>query len=198
MKGLFRAILVAATLFGSQSWAHGGAHGDITLAKAAELALHRVGKLVDLKRIDGSFVNKFYAVQIIALADSPAGSPAFKALALQMPGADGTQMSVEVTLDEKGKALSHKLNNGAASVAPNWPSKDPLTISENAFHYLLDNSTGPLKTFAEGLTEMTLGPAKDAKGQNVAKAVFKSSQTKQVLEVYLSLEGVYLNSQVIN
>lgn len=199
MKNVFRAILILTTVISSKVMGHGGSHGDITLAKASELALHRVGKLVDLRRIDPTFVNKFYAVQILALPDSTSGSPAFKAVVYQVPGADGgAPLSVEIILDEKGKALSHKVNNGTSGVSPNWPAKDPLTIAENAFHYLLDNGQGPLKPFAEALTEMTLLPSTDGNGQSIAKATFKSSQTAQVLEVFMTLDGVYLSSQVSN
>ncbi len=197
MKNVFKVIAMTV-LMSSQVWAHGGSHGEITLAKASELALHRVGKLVDLKRIEPNFVNKFYAVQIVALPDGPAGSPSFKVLAHQAPGADGTRMTVEIILDEKGKALSHKVNAGASSAAPDWPRKDPLTISENAFHYLLDNGTGNLKPFAEASTEMTLSAGKDSNGNTVAKAIFKSSQTNQKLEVTLSLDAVYITSQLLN
>lgn len=195
MTAMLNLFFVTVLGLSSQAAASGGhdhgSHGGVTSAKVAELALHRVGKLVDLKKIDASFVTHFHAVQVTVLPKGEASGAAYKALVYQAPNG-GNHASVEILMDQAGKALSHQVNGSASAGAAQWPSKDPLSIAENALHFVLDQAGNEaLKPFRASLVEMNLTAV-----DGVAKAVIKSSETSKVLVVSLSLSGAVINSEI--
>lgn len=193
MKKMFQILFVALMALSTQAFADGdhSGHGGVSVAKAAELALHRVGKLVDLKKIDASFVSQFHAVQITTLPMGHESGAAYQAFVYQAPNA-GQHAKVELLLDMAGKTLSHKVVGTPSSGATQWTGKDPLTLGELAFHYVLDNATNAtVKPFNDALTELNL----TASGGH-AIATFKSSQSTKVLVVHLTLDGKIVNTEV--
>lgn len=193
MKTMFQFLFAALMGLSTQALADGdhSGHGGVSAAKAAELALHRVGKLVDLKKIDASFVSQFHAVQITTLPMGDESGAAYQASVYQAPNA-GQHAKVELLLDMAGKSLSHKVVGTASAGSVQWPSKDPLTLGELAFHYVIDNgSNATVKPFNEALSEMNLTAA-----GGHAVATFKSSQSSKVLVVHLTLDGAIVNTEV--
>lgn len=193
MKTMFQFLFVALMGLSTHAFADGdhSGHGGVSAAKAAELALHRVGKLVDLKKIDASFVSHFHAVQLTTLPMGHESGAAYQAFIYQAPNA-GQHAKVELLLDMAGKALSHKVVGTASAGSTQWPGKDPLTIAENAFHWVLDNgSNATVKPFFSNLSEMNL----TATGSH-AIATFKSTQTAQVLVVHLTLDGAVTKTEI--
>lgn len=165
---------------------------DASNAKAAELACHRIERLVSLRKISADYLNKFYAFRI----ESQASAPKFKFIGYQSPGADGKSNAIEILLDNKGKAISHTLAEGNSSGAPAWPAKDPVTLMENALHYLLDNPSKPeVAPFFYALTEGSMAQV-ESSGQKFAAFEFRSSATSKVLRIVLKLDGAMVSVKV--
>ena len=170
---------------------------SISLAKAAELGVHRVERLVTLKKIEEPFVGKFQSVEIEALSASKPTDPAFKVTVAQYAGPDGKQSRVEILLDGAGKALSHTVIAGTeATSAPRWPEKDPVTITEAAMHVVLEGKNdAKLKPYFDGFKSLELSQDRDASGQTIARAKMKAKNVAKVLEVTLKTDGTVISSQ---
>lgn len=173
---------------------------SIALAKAAELSVHRVERLVTLKKIEEAFMSKFSGVVIEALKQAKPTDPAFKAIASQVPGPDGKQSKVEILMDGAGKALSHNVVSGTeATVAPRWPEKDPVTLSENAMHVVLDGKSDPkLKPYFDGFKSIEISQDRDSTGQTIARGKMKAVGVAKTLEVVLKMDGTVISSQLID
>lgn len=168
---------------------------DVTIARAAELGCHRIERLRDLGRIDEAYVNKFQSLRIEE--NSTAGGK-FKFLAFQAPGSGGSAHQIELNLAADGKVIgSHKEIKGTDGVAPQWPDKDPVTLTENGLHYVLEN--GPIKSevapFFNSLTEAVIAQVQE-NGQTLARVQFKNSQSTKVLEVTLKTDGTVVSTVV--
>ncbi len=187
MKFVLTALIAA---FGSSALAQ-----EVTLARAAELGCHRIERLRDLGRIDEGYVNKFQSLRI---EENSSGGGKFKFVAFQAPGANGSAHQIELNLGADGKVIgSHKETKGIDGVAPQWPDKDPVTLTENGLHFVLDN--GPihpeLAPFVRALTEVVLVQVQEG-GQTLARVQFKNSQSAKVLEVTLKADGTVVSSVV--
>lgn len=171
---------------------------NIALAKAAELGSHRVERLVTLKRIDEAFMSKFQSIGIEALTQNSAADPAFKVTASQVPGPDGSQSQVEILMDGAGKALSHSVKLGTeAATAPRWPDKDPVTLTENAMHVVLDGKNDPkFKVYYDGFKSIVLSQDRDESGQTIARAKMTSKDEIKALEVILKTDGTVISIQL--
>ena len=172
----------------------------VTLAKAAELTCHRIERLVTLKKIPDTFLNRLYSVQVQAVPAQKPTDPAFRSVSTQVPNSSGQANQLELFLDSTGKALDFRLLSGPDSVnAPVWPDKDPVTLIENSLHYLLDNAgtTLALQPFLMALSSVVIAPARDAAGNFVARAEMRSTQTRASLEVVLKADGTFSSAQVI-
>lgn len=135
MSQLMLGVLLS--LFGSKVWAD-----KVSQAKAAELALHRVERLVILKKIEESFLFQPLRLNLVRLDPQTESDPVFRATLEQFPAIDGTQKNLVLLMNGEGKTLSHVVNSGGeAQGAPQWPDIDPVTLLENALHYILDFSS---------------------------------------------------------
>jgi len=182
------AIVTTLALSSTSSFA-----AEVTIAKAAELGLHRIERLVTLKRIEENFLNKFYAVKIERIATGPTR---FRFRGFQSPGVGGNSRQVEILMDEKGKAGTHSVIDGPEASAPAWPQKDPVTLLENAFHYILDNPARPeLAPFLKATTEAALEQVQ-AGGVSLVIATFRSSASPKFLEITLKHDGTFVSAVV--
>ncbi len=171
----------------------------ISLAKAAELACHRIERLVTLKKIEENFLNRFYSLEAQALPQEEASDPAFKILVAQFPGLEGNSNKIELLMDLNGKTLSHKVIPGPQSEGfPIWPDKDPVTLSENSLHYVLEGwVTNPaLIPFFKGLKSLRLTQVKDSQGKILARSEMHSSEMNEVLEVFVGTDGNFHSSNI--
>ena len=172
---------------------------SVPTSKAAELAIHRIERLVTLHKIDENFINRFYGVSAVKLPQAQPTDPAFKASGFQVPGADGKSIEVEILMDATGKALSNTVKDGSESVnAPSWPSKDPVALSEDSMHYVLDNGTTKpeLQPFYTAFANLVLNQVTDASGQIMSRATIRSTATDMILEVFLKLDGSFVSANV--
>lgn len=169
------------------------AMAQASLAEAAELSLHRIERLVDIKKIDKSYRDQLQEVSIVRLPQSVSSDPAFKAVGSQVSGQDGTRNQIDIFMDANGKATpldpSHLHPGAPAFNPPVWPQKDAVTLLENSIHYIENNKTdGAIKPFFDGMTGLTLSQVMNG-GTPVAKVSVKSSLATATLIVLLSLDG---------
>lgn len=174
---------------------------NVSPAKAAELGLHRIERLVTLHKIDESYVNFFYSIGVQKLSPAQPADPAFKVSGLQAPSLDGKNNEVDIMMDATGKALSNSVKEGFSPAnPPRWAEKDALSLGENSFHYVIDNApTKPeLKPFNLSFSNMVLTQMQNAQGQTVSRATFRSTESAQVLDVILNLDGSFASANVHN
>lgn len=191
MKALLTVIssLIISTL----AFAHGDDHG-VSNAKAAELAAHRIDRLVALGKIDAAFSKRLETIQVAVVSEGPAH---FKVRLSQTQPASGNPVQVDITLDGKGKPLAHQVVNGGSSGPDRgWSGKDSVTLSENALHYVIDNAKDPkYAPFNDGLKSFVLSKG-TYKGQTVARGQILSSLSSGKLNVYLKLDGSFIAAEV--
>lgn len=163
---------------------------------AGELALHRVEKLVQLNRIDVSYIKNFESITVEALAQNVPTDPAFKAVVSQVrQNAETTPPQVELSSNSDGRVLSHRVIAGVAGTGLSWPQKDPLSIAESAFHYIEEHSAHqpPLVVFDVGFKSMSV--TQDTRdGALVAIVNVMSNQLAQTLEFVIGLDDGVVRS----
>lgn len=175
------------------------AHG-VANSKAAELSLHRLERLVILKKIEESYQNKIKGIKLELIPHREETEPGFKSTILQYPGTDGTQMSLEVILDGAGKAIKHTAVKGTeAQDVVTWPDKDAATLCENALHYVQDNAaTKPeLVPYNQNLTELSLSPGTNSSGASVAVVDIQAGAQAAILRVRMKLDGTFDSAEFI-
>lgn len=180
---------------GGAAWAH-----EVPAAKAAELALHRVERLVILRKIEEPFQSKFKNLRLEPIAHQNEDEPSFKATVFQYPGVDGTQKSLEIIMNAEGKALSHAVKAGAdASGAPSWPDKDPVTLSENALHYVIENAINKpeLVPFNERLSGFAITEGTNAAGDRIGLVSMSATDSGQILNVRVKLDGTFDSAELV-
>jgi hypothetical protein len=174
----------------------------ITHSYAAELSLHRIERLVILRRLDATFQKNFARLTIDALVPQAPADPAFNIRSHQIAGLDGTARSVDLSFDQTGRALAHVVNAGADSASPPaWPIKDPVTIAENSLHWLEDEGqvVAELKPYYEKLTELEIRPELDPQGAltGAIVSILIAAPGSARLEVKLALDGTYLAYRLV-
>lgn len=183
---ILKAVVLSLSLTALQS---ANAMGAVTSGKAAELACHRLEKLVSLGKAEEAFITKFSSLQISKLPASKPADPAFKVTISQHSGADGNSKQIDIMLDVNGKGIAQTVKAGPeASNAPVWNDKDALTLVEYALHYISDSDEEELKPFLTGLTSLKIVQVKNDSGTS-ARVVMNSKDTTKILEVNLNENG---------
>lgn len=187
--------LISSLLLSVAAFAHPEGPGASS-AKAAELAAHRIDRLVATGKIDASFLKNVETIQVAVVEDQ---APVFyKVRVSQTQPAQGKPMQVEISLDEDGKPLaSQVLPGGVAGADAGWTGKDAVSLSENALHYVLENSKdAKIAPFDKGLTAFVLTKG-TLNGETVARGQITSSLTSEKLNVYLKLDGTFISAEVV-
>ncbi len=194
MKKIY-LILVMLIAGASTAWAEA-----VTISKAAELACHRIERLVTLKKIDESYLTNFGTMAVTAQKQNQPTDPAFKVMVSLYPGADSKSAQLEILMDNQGKTLSFNVVQGPASInAPKWQDKDAVTLVENSLHYVLEGwqiLNPAVKPFYTDLKSLRLSQVTDASGQLVSKVEFLSNSVATTLEVYLKMDGNFISAQI--
>lgn len=163
-------------------------------AKVAELAFHRLERLVLLKKIDPSFQSKYINLEFINLEPQNIEDPHYKAILKQTPDKDNKVSTLILLMDQEGKTLSHDVKlMTLINEAPAWSDKDPVTLSENALHFVEEEEAKgntDIIPFYEGLNRMTISQFND-QGTIKARVSIESSKSTKVLEVILNMDGTY-------
>ncbi len=176
------------------------AFGQVLLPlKAAELACHRIDRLVVQNKIDKNFLNKFEKMDFIKLAANDPSGARYLVVASQTLPQEGTPLSVSIYLDVSGKVLNYNVNSGGvAGPDVQWTGKDPITLTEVSLHHLLDEyeSNSALRPFAENFQTLTIAQ-KEINGKIVAVVTLTSITTTNKLNILLDLNGAYLSEEVV-
>lgn len=182
-----KSILVAVSLFVTPFFAQAASP-----VVAGELALHRIEKLVQLKRIEEAYITNFQNVTAEVLTQNQPTDPAFRTVVSQTR-ANNTDLPSKVTMlhNADGKVLSHTVAAGANGVALNWPGKNSLELSESAFHYIEEHSMHhtELAPFDVGFKDLTV-TQETRNGKLVAVILLTSSQSEQYAEIVVGTDGV--------
>ena len=190
-----KKLLIAMTLTLTSLTTLAHDDGKVSIAKVAELAAHRIDRLVTLGKIDAGFLKNLETIQVSKVTNSE--PVAFRSLASQTAPASGLPLQIEILSDHDGKTLSFKIiPDGSAGADPKWTDKDAGSLIENGMHYVLENNTltavAPYDTNFESM-RLTKGKLND---QDVALLSIKSSSQAQQLNIYLKLDGTFITTTV--
>lgn len=171
----------------------------LDLAKVAELACHRIDRLVVLGKIDANFKNQLNAINISQLDSNASGAKYLVTVSQNMPADKSMKpLSVELYLDPQGKALKQNvIADGQKGMDVTWSDRDPDTLAENALHYLLDNgdTNDSLRPFLKDLSTLSISQ-ETVNGQLIAQVSFVSKTTTNVLNISLKLDGTFIEFKI--
>jgi len=190
MKSSINALALSAAMVFSVA---ASAQTHLSNLEAAELAIHRVGKLVQIKKIDADFETKLKGLSVVNLKPEKETDPYFKSTAFQYPAEDKTVKAVNIWQDHMGKATKYeKVEGGDATGYPEWPKADPLTFFENGMHYVEVNAEKmeELMPYKMGLRTISLEPGKDADNKDVAiiRIAVDKEKDKDDLQLLITLD----------
>lgn len=191
-SAVISVVISSVLLACSISFAHGG--GAVTSAKIAELAAHRIDRLVALNKVDASFMKNTAKIEV---ADVENQAPVtYKAVISQTQPAQGRPLQVEMTFDKDGKPLAFQIVAGGTAGPDNaWPGVDSVALIENSLHYLFDNATDPkVAPFLDDLGTAELSKGNLA-GQAVAVAHLVTMDGSKKMNVFLKLDGTFISAQ---
>lgn len=163
-----------------------------TKATVGELAMHRIEKLVQLKKIDVGYLTNFESLEVMAMPQNNPQDPAFMTMVSQSDGGTATPPQMNLYSAANGRVLSYNVTSGVAGRGLNWPGQDPLSIGEAAFHYIEANSgqVAALAPFDDGFKAITVSQEARS-GQTVAIDKLTSSESTKILEFVVGLsDGV--------
>ncbi len=189
-----RSASIVLLLIAPSAFAH-----TVARAKAAELTLHRIERLVILNRIELDFQEKLKSMSVELIAHSAETDPAFKTTTLQYTPTDGTQKSIEVVLSDEGKALSYTLGaGGPAAGAPSYAPKDAVSLAEAGLHYILDNSAvlPALLPYDRNLSALSLSPSTLGDGTPIAVLEVQAEGSSSTLKIQVKLDGTVLGTNL--
>jgi hypothetical protein len=182
-------ILVLVLVLAPQAWAV----PDATAARAAELVCHRIERLANpgsRQKIHESYIVQFQSIAVERLQANAPTDPSYRVSARQVPVDAAKTSSVDFLLDIKGNILDFRADfNGAAASAPVWPGSDPITLTEKALHYVMDNSTAKpaLAPYNRDLKRVAIAPVTGRAG--AAKVTISSSSAADLLEILIQPDG---------
>lgn len=172
---------------------------DIPPVKAAELACHRVDRLVVLKKIDKSYLSKFQTLQLVELPSNDPSGGKYQVTANQTAPHHGNPLSVSVLIDPTGKVLKHQVyETGSLGPEIAWPGKDPISLAEAGLHYVLDEhlKNEQLRPFAMDFQSLVLLQKPYGSGKLAEMTLFSSTTTAKLI-LKLDLNGKLLQKEVV-
>lgn len=198
MKKLF--FLVLAGSLSLSLFAHDGHQSLQTNAKIAEIAAHRIGRLVDTRKIDESFVKNIASIEITNLLHTTKPTdPSFNVLVSQPSDEEGKSKEVLMSFDSTGKFISNKIVSNQGSRTITWPGLDTLELIEISLHFVTEatNTTVDITPFNKNLKKLTLKQKVSEDGSIIALIVLSTSNSDKQLEISMSTGGDLLNYAVI-
>lgn len=188
-------FLTIFCLFNINYFSH-AADPEVSISKATELAVHRIERLVTLKKLDPIFL---LAITSLEPSITTENSAKYKIIASLIANDEGSQHSVTLWQDKAGKTLLNETNN--YKDPQNyfiWPDKDAATLMEEGLHFILEGwvKNPEIKVFFEDLKKITLTNYLDNKNQLFAKFVATSNSTKDELIYYLKTDGTFVSFEI--
>lgn len=185
-------ITMFSMLFATLSFAEEQA---VPVSKATELAVHRIERLVTLKKIDEVFRNQLVSLRVEKTAENNA---TYKVVAKVAPAASGKASAITLWQDSQGKTLSHSVEmEGAPANPQNWPDKDAASLMEEALHFVLEGWVNhpEVKVFYTDMKTISLSAVQDGRGQLVAQFRVAENSPK-TLVIRLDSAGRFLSHEL--
>ena len=197
MKFLTLTFLSLFTTLGFAQHTHTGA---VTNAKAAEIASHRIGRLVDTGKISESFLLNMQQFDVLAIDHDEANEPAFQINVKQNAGTDGKQSDLKIILDMKGKFLSHTVVSESVAAQVEWPDSPVAELVEEVLHYVTEQDPAgiDIKPFNQKLTSLRVSKKTKSDGTVQAVMTIESSAASKKLEITMSSKGVVQEVDLLN
>lgn len=185
------AALISLSVGASTAFAHGG---GVSQAKIAELGLHRIERLVTLRKIDPSFRDGLTTLKLAKLVQSKETDPLYRVIGQTTAPASGLRAEVEILMDAEGRVLQAFATEGDAPLpAPVLPGTDPVTLAEAALHAILDGSETreELEPFESDLAEVTIAPLTDTESGAIrgVEVVVSKRRGPETLKIRVRLSG---------
>lgn len=192
MKHFWIACLSVVLFNSADLWAHGETPGEIVIGKGAEFAVHRIDRLVALKRIDPVFTSNLKSISGERINEDTA-----KFRFVGMTETDGNHKIsfITILMDAKGKVLSHTVTDPIVPVnLGEWPTKNAASLIEDALHFVVDGweRYPEVKPFYLGFMSITLESVTE-KGELLAHLKVTSDDDKRTLHIYLKTDGTYVS-----
>lgn len=186
MKFIFSLVL----LFGSNIFAQ----ESVSRAKATELSVHRIERLVILKKIPETFLNH---ISKIVLTKESNGEIAFKSFVF-LENKNVASANLEINMDDQGKTISHQVVS--ENVSPDayfWPQKDSATLIEDALHFVLEGwvEHSEVKIYFDQFESIELTKF-ESSSDLVAHFIVTATNTQKKLHIYLKPDGTFLSHEL--
>lgn len=195
MKTL-KLLLLSALMMSGVAFAHDEIPGVIAISKATELAVHRIERLVTLKKIDAVFQTALVGLRAESSTENGA---TYKTYGYVSPGADGKSLTITLWMDNQGKTLAYNVTQAQAPANPfAWPVKDSVTLMEEGLHFVLEGwvQNPEVKAFYLGLKSISLMPAQDAQGNLIAQFKVTSDDDARTLTINLKADGTFVSHDI--
>lgn len=198
MKKLFSLIL--ASSLSLTAFAHEGHEALQTNAKIAEIAAHRIGRLVDTRKIEESYVKNIGSIEVTNLPHSSKPTDlAFNVLVAQPANDEGKSKEVSMSFDSAGKFISNKILSAQGSRVTSWPNLDPLELIELSLHFVTEatNTTVDITPFNKNMKKLILKQKLADDGSVQAIIVLTANNIDKQLEITMSARGDLLSYAII-
>lgn len=198
MKKLFSFIL--ASSLSLSVFAHEGHEALQTNAKIAEIAAHRIGRLVDTRKIEESYVKNIGSIEVTNLPHSSKPTdPAFNVLVAQPSNDEGKSKEVVMSFDSTGKFILNKVLSTQGSRVTSWLDLDPLELIEISLHFVTEatNTTVDITPFNKNMKKLTLKQKVAQDGSIQAVIVLSANNLAKQLEITMSAGGDLLSYAII-
>lgn len=165
-------------------------------SEIAELALHRVERLIALKKIPVSYAANFESLE---LAPPATENGLFTSTISQFAAENGDVSSVQISSDSTGRAVNFILSlKAVATSAPTWPSKDSLEIAELSMHHIehLSAQDPAVEIYISSFHSLEL-MQHESEGVKLAHITISAFSTEAKLTLLLNADGT-LKSYEIN
>lgn len=190
------AALLMAISVSTTAQAHPESPGLVAITKAVELGVHRIERLVTLKKIDPMFTANLYALRAERTTD--AANP-YKVYGYVLPDASNQSSTISMVTDPNGKVTSYTVGGIFQPASPvNWPIKDAATLIEDGLHFVLEGWTQypDVKAFYLGLTSITMSAGTDAQGKQIAVFAVTSDDDARTLYIRLKTDGTFISHEI--
>lgn len=188
-----KMLLSLMLFFGSSVFAQ-EEQETVSRAKATELSVHRVERLVILKKIPEVFLNH---ITKIILSPQTENEIAFKATVF-LENKSQLTPNLEINMNDQGKTISHQLISDEVSAdAYSWPQKDSATLIEDALHFVLEGwvEHSEVKVFFDQFESIEVFKI-DSNDDLVAHFIVTATETQKKLHIYLKPDGTLISYEL--
>lgn len=166
----------------------------VSPAKAAELSVHRVERLVILKKIPQSFLDHLIEIRLTETSDE--SQPFVSEFFLE--STENKTANLRIWMDNSGKAIKHELVSESLSPSPfTWPNKDSATLLEEGLHFVLEGwaQHPEVKIYFDKFESIALKPKLDGE---ILTAEFTVSAVgvSQKLHIFLKDDGTFISYEL--